>query len=185
MCEINKLFAFPSEEILKYTKLYSESVSPNCHYCHSNGNYAVYFSLRYHSLTVDIKKDNKYLDKSWEIHNVTKSSLKTLEERINKYLTKIGAVNKLYDVYNYSDYKKLYETLKENGVLDKHHDKDIDIIEYHKIIGSDEEIFTTHKITINNLYSWYQISIGDELVNIEHLTIESYIKLIEYMKNLI
>ena len=185
MCEINKLFAFPSEEILKYTKLFSEGVSPNCHYCHSNGVYAVYFSLRYHSLTVDIKKDNKYLDKSWEIHNVTKSSLKTLEERINKYLIKNGVIGKLYDVYEHSDYKKLYETLNENGVLDNRHDEIIEVIEYHKTVGSDEENFTTHKITINDLYSWYQISTGDELVNVEHLTIESYIKLIEYMKSLI
>jgi hypothetical protein len=185
MCEINKLFTFPSEEILKYAKLFSEGVSPNCHYCHSNGDYAVYFSLRYHSLTVDIKKDNEYLDKSWEIHNVTKSTLKTLEERINKYLIKIGAISKLYDVYNYSDYKNLYETLNENGVLDKEHNHFIEVIEHQKAINIEDEKLITHKITANNFYSWYQISSGDDIINVEHLTIKSYIKLIEYMKSLI
>lgn len=180
MCADIKLFTFPSEEILVNEKkgIYSN------HYSYSNGEYGVHFSHNYGSLSVSISKHNVYTDKYWEIHNITKSSLKTLEERINKYLIKQGAIGKLYDIYC-SDYKKLYYILKENGILDKEHNHFIEVVEHQKAINIEDEKLITHKITANNFYSWYQISSDDEIINVEHLTINSYIKLIEYMKSLI
>ena len=40
----------------------------------------------------------------------------THSPKLNKYLIKNSVIGKLYDVYEHSDYKKLYETLKENGI---------------------------------------------------------------------
>ena len=115
-----EIFTLPFDTILDNKKKYNTEFS--VHFKYSNGYFNINFSqsfncLRLFTEKVDDKYNEKY-EKVWEIHSISKSTLKKLNEQVNKFLLKINISDTFYDVYNYTDYKKLYNELKSINTVD-------------------------------------------------------------------
>lgn len=148
------------------------------HYCYSNGIYNVCFTHNPNELTVyteKIDEDNDKYTKHWKLQSVTPSSLKTLQERINKFLDKIGSTGDYYDVYNFNEYKILYRLLKETGIGNSY---DEDRIEITTIRGE------KYTINLNCLMPDESILIddNDNTISVTILNYQSIVDIINYIK---
>lgn len=151
------------------------------HYCYSNGIYNVQFThnpypfgLRVFTEKIDDKYNDKYT-KHWKIQSITPTSLKGLQERINKYLVKIGSTGDYYDVWDLREYKILYRLLKETGIGNSY---DEDRIEITTKRGE------KYNINLNCLMPYESILIddNDNTISVTTLNYQSIVDLINYIK---
>ena len=161
----------PIEEILKNRK----NGYYNQHYFYSNGDYEITFSHLSDCLTLMIYDINeKKVLKELCIRNITKSSLTSLENRVNTFLMKKMINEKFYDVYGDKTYNELYNKIKNLDIIEKEYG-DIEI----EMVRGDK-----YKININNLSE--KIIINEEIsITCFILNDSSKIKLYKYMEKII
>lgn len=169
-----EIFTLPFDTILDNKKKYNTEFS--VHFSYSNGYFNINFSqsfncLRLFTEKVNDKYNEKY-EKVWEIHSISKSTLKKLNEHVNKFLLKINISDKFYDVYNYTEYKKLYNELRNINTVD------FESIKVSTKNGKEIEI------TFKNLVNEKEININDVIYHLDNFTDSSIICLINYMNKL-
>ena len=149
------------------------------HYCYSNGIYNVCFThnpyvLTVHTVKIDDEYNDKYI-KRWNIQSITATSLKSLQEQINKYLDKIGSTGDYYDVCDLREYKILYRLLKETGIGNSY---DEDRIEVETMRGE------KYTINLNCLMpdEYILIDDNDNCISVTTLNYQSIVNLINYIK---
>lgn len=148
------------------------------HYCYSNGIYNVCFTHNPNELTVYTEKiddDKDKYTKHWKLQSITPSSLKTLQERINKFLDKIGSTGDYYDVWDLTEYKILYRLLKETGIGNSYDEDRIEITTIR------DEKYT---INLNCLMPYESILIddNDNTISVTILNYQSIVDIINYIK---
>lgn len=180
------IFEFPLDEIINNNK----KQSYHHHYCFFNGEQEIAFSHNRDSFEVHTYKkyedDEKYI-KHWLVRDITKSSINSLNKRVNKFFEKLNITKPFYDVWDYREYKELYEKLKNNGILDKPNDKTLEITvkdwEYNEA-GEKVEIHKPYIITTKNLISNEYILVNGQSLQFHYITFDSLVKLIKFMENL-
>ena len=114
------LFTLPIDEIILNEKKSNHYMSN--HYSYHNGEYMIEFSHLHGEFPLTISYDDGSLYgnqlKLWVPHSITKSSMKSLENRVNKFLEKNNVVNKFYNVgdCNFKFYKELLKEVFELGI---------------------------------------------------------------------
>ena len=164
-------FALPTEGILKDRK----NGYYNQHYFYSNGDYEIAFSHLSQCLQLTVYSiDKKSNIKELCIQSITKSSLNSLEKRVNKFLEKEEITEKFYDVYGDKTYIEFYNKIKDFDIKDGNYD-DIEIT-----LGRGDR----YKINYNNLSD--KIIINEEIsITCSMLEDKSKIALYQYMEKII
>ena len=166
-------FNFPIEDILC-----NEKMGSYCHhYCYSNGEYTINFSHNENCFNVNVENNNdRSFFKTWEIHSITKSALNKLETSINKFLNKHNITNVFYDIWGYREYKIFYQKMKESTLPNI--ETKIELIN----CRGDE----TYNIDFNSLLPNEEIILdGKRIITLDMLSVNSKIKLINYLESLI
>ena len=181
------VFNLPIDEIID-----NEKKQSFCHhYCYFNGEQEIIFSHNKKSFDVHTFKrndnDDKYV-KHWEVKNITKSTINALNKRINKFLEKHNITETFYDVWDYREYKEVYNKLKNSGTLEKPNDKTLEItLKYwdYNDNGERVEIHKPYTITTKNLVSDDEILIHDKTLQFHYITFDSLVNIIKFMEDIV